>query len=424
MAERAAETGGRGAAPPARPGILASFGLFRDGGYRAYWIVNFVYFLVFGAQRFAFVLLVLELSERAGLGGVIGFALGIPVFFITVPAGVWADRLDRRKMVAVSLVAGAAVAGAVSALWWAGAISVPVAMGLALATGVVTASVQPPLTSIVQMIVPSERLTQGIVLRTMGQNLAQFFGTAVGGLTIAALDYGGAFAVLAAGYLVGVVAMLGVRLPIAAPSTIARPKMAEAAREGLRFVFSDRALRGLVIFSVISGLFMLGPTFVLIPEIGREKLQVGPWPNSMLLALLGVGMFAMSLFLLTRREVHRKGNWFVINLLFAGPLMILTGWSNSYWFTAVVMVLWGLGGGVYVNLNQTLIQTNTPNAMMGRVMSIYTLSIAGIIPLGSLLAGGGAAVIGADRYQMLSGAVLGLAAVWGFFTQRELRALD
>lgn len=65
-----------------------------------------------------------------------------------------------------------------------------------------------------------------------------------------------------------------------------------------------------------------------------------------------------------------------------------------------------------------------PNAMMGRVMSIYTLSIAGIIPLGSLLAGGGAAVIGADSYQMLSGAVLGLAAVWGFFTQRELRALD
>ncbi|TAJ19098.1 MAG: MFS transporter [Dehalococcoidia bacterium] len=303
-------------------------------------------------------------------------------------------------------------------------MSVPVAMGLALATGFVTASVQPPLTSIVQMIVPVERLTQGIVLRTMGQNLAQFFGTAVGGLAIASLDYGGAFAVLAVGYLVGGAAMLGVHLPAAAPSTTVRPRMADAAREGMRFVFSDRALRSLVIFSVISGLFMLGPTFVLIPEIGREKLHVGPGPNSLLLALLGVGMFVMSLFLLTRREVHRKGNWFVVNLLFAGPLMVLTGWSTSYWFTAVVMALWGLGGGVYVNLNQTLIQTNTPNAMMGRVMSIYSLSIAGIIPLGSLLAGGGAAVIGADRYQMLSGVILGLAAVWGFFTQRELRALD
>ncbi|TAJ17697.1 MAG: hypothetical protein EPO65_10640, partial [Dehalococcoidia bacterium] len=52
-------------ASSARPGILSSFSLFRDGGYRSYWFANFVYFLVFGAQRFAFVLLVLELSERA-----------------------------------------------------------------------------------------------------------------------------------------------------------------------------------------------------------------------------------------------------------------------------------------------------------------------------------------------------------------------
>lgn len=408
----------------ARPGIMASFSLFGDRGYRSYWLANFVYFLVFGAQRFAFVLLVLELSENKGLGGVVGFALGIPAFFITVPVGVWADRLDRRKMVIGSNLAGAAVAGAVAALAWAGAISVPLAMALALATGLVTASVQPPLTSIVQMIVPVERLTHGIVLRTMGQNLAQFFGTALGGLSIAMLGYGGAFAVLAGGYLIGVLAMLGVRLPAAAPSTVARPKMWAAAKESARFVFSDPALRGLVIFSVISGLFMLGPTFVLIPQIGREKLEVGPGPNSLLLALMGVGMFCMSLFLLTRREMHRKGHWFVVNLLWAGPVMILTGWSGSYWFTAVLMTLWGLGGGVYVNLNQTLIQSNTPNAMMGRVMSIYTLSIAGIIPLGSLLAGVGAASIGADRYQMLSGVILTAAAVWGFLALRELRDLD
>jgi len=409
---------------PARSGIMASFSLLGDGGYRSYWIANFVYFLVFGAQRFAFVLLVLELSDNAGLGGVVGFALGIPAFFITVPAGVWADRLDRKTMVLASNLGGAVVAGAAAALAAADVISVPLAMALALAAGVVAASVQPPLTAIVQMIVPPARLTQGIVLRTMGQNLAQFFGTAIGGVTIALLDYRGAFAVLAGGYLLVAASMLGVRLPAAAPSAAARPPMWAAAKESARFVFGDRALRGLVIFSVISGLFMLGPTFVLIPQIGREKLGVGAGPNSLLLALLGVGMFVMSLFLLTRREVRRKGHWFAVNLLWAGPVMIATGWSSHYWLTAVLMTLWGLGGGVYVNLNQTLIQSNTPNAMMGRVMSIYSLSIAGIIPLGSLLAGAGAAAIGADRYQMLSGLILGIAAVWGFLTLRELRALD
>ncbi len=65
-AEQGAEQGAEGRT--ARPGIMASFSLFGDSGYRAYWLANFVYFLVFGAQRFAFVLLVLELSDNEGLG--------------------------------------------------------------------------------------------------------------------------------------------------------------------------------------------------------------------------------------------------------------------------------------------------------------------------------------------------------------------
>ena len=75
-------------------------------------------------------------------------------------------------------------------------------------------------------------------------------------------------------------------------------------------------------------------------------------------------------------------------------------------------------------MNQALIQMNTPNEMMGRVMSIYMLSIAGLIPLGSLLSGVTAEVIGADGALILAGVVFGVYAVWAFVTQRELRELD
>jgi hypothetical protein len=76
-----------------RPRTASRCSSSSERDFRYYWIATFFYFLVFGAQRFAFVLLVLELTDRAGLGGVAGFALGIPAFFITLPAGVWADRL-------------------------------------------------------------------------------------------------------------------------------------------------------------------------------------------------------------------------------------------------------------------------------------------------------------------------------------------
>ncbi len=405
---------------PKPPGVMT---LFRNASFRNYWAATFFYFLVFGAQRFAFVLLVLELTDSAGFGGAVGFALGIPAFFITIPAGVWADRMDRRRMVMIANLAGAAVLAVVAVLNWSGAINEWFALGTALAVGFATASVQPPLTAIVQMIVPPERLMNGIVLRTMGQNLAQFFGATLGGIAIALLDFGGAFALQSGLYLVACAFMLGVRLERPAQPAN-RPRMREAASEGLRFVFSDPALRGLVIVSVFSGLFMLGPTFTLIPEVARTKLGVGPTLNGLLLAYTSLGMFAMSIFLVTRKELTGKGNIFVTNMLIAGPAVSLMGLSPWYPATALVMVIWGLGGGIYINMNQTLIQGNTPNEMMGRVMSIYALSIAGLIPLGALLGGIGAEVIGADWYLVLSGVILTACAVWAFLTQRDLRALD
>ncbi|MEX2373208.1 MAG: MFS transporter [Dehalococcoidia bacterium] len=397
--------------------------LLRDPSFRNYWIANFFYFLVFGAQRFAFVLFILELTERAGLGGVVGFALGIPAFFVTVPAGVWADRLDRRTMVMTATLAGGAVVTVVAALIWTDMVNAWLLLLAALATGFATATVQPPMAAIVQMIVPPERLMNGIVLRTMGQNLAQFFGAGLTGVSVILLGWGGAFTIQAVLYFL--VALLIMRVRLARPAAaVARPRMRDAATEGVRFVFDNPALRGLVIISVFSGLFMLGPVFTLVPEIARTNLQVGAGLNSLLMGVTSIGMLAMSIFLITRKELNGKGNLFVKNMLVAGPIVIMIGLSPWYLMTAFFMVAWGLGGGIYINMNQTLIQANTPNEMMGRVMSIYTLSIAGLIPLGALLGGLGAELIGADRYLAMSGALLTASAVWAFLTQKDLRALN
>jgi len=408
-------------APASRSQVL---NLLRDAAYRNYWLANFFYFLGFGAQRFAFVLFVLELTDRAGLGGLVGFALGVPAFFITVPAGVWADRFDRRRMAAISFLGGAILLAILSVATFSGVVNAMVALGAALAVGFVTASVMPPLTSIVQMIVPPERLVNGIVLRTMGMNLAQFVGAVVGGVAIAAFDYGGAFALLSGLYLLSLFCMLRVRLPDRAPAPPVRPSMRTAAAEGGRFVFRRSELRALVLASIMTGLFQLGPIFVLIPEIARTKLEVGAGLNSLLLAFTSIGMLVMSAFLATRNGLGRKGFWFLLNLLIAGPAMVLMAATDSYVVTAVAMLVWGLNGGVHINLNQTLIQMNTPNEMMGRVMSIYMLSIAGLVPLGSLLSGAAAEVIGADGALLVAGLIFAAYSVAAFVMQRDLRALD
>jgi predicted MFS family arabinose efflux permease len=419
-----------GPVAPAAPGLLARLrgsplaATFANRDFRLYWAAALAYSIVVGSQRFVFVWLVLQISDHAGLAGVVGFALGIPAFFITLPAGVWADRLHRGRMVALTAAGSGLVALAIAATIWLGVISVGVALVGALAMGTMGAGTQPPLAAIVPSIVPRERLMNAIVLRTMGQNLAQILGASIGGAAIALWGFGGAFSVQAICYGTAALLMLAVRVPPTPQAEGDRPPMLAQLREGLGFVWRDRALRALMFIMVASGLFMLGPAFVLIPQIARDRLGQGAFSAGMLFAVMGAGMFVMSVILASLPRIERKGRLFLLNMFVAGPVLAAMGLAPWYVLLAALMFAWGLGGGIFVSLNQTLLQLNAPDRVMGRVMSISALSIAGLIPLGSLLAGAMAEVVGAEAYMVFCGTAIFVAAGVAYATQGDLRRMD
>lgn len=373
--------------------------------FRYYWASAFFYFLVFGTQRFTFIWLVLELSDNAALAGATAFALGFPAFFITLPAGAYADRLDRRKMVVATNIAGAAISLAIATLIWTDVITVTLAIIMALATGVTTAATQPPLTAIVPTIVPRERLMNGIVLRTMGQNLAMVLGATVGGIVIDLWNIGGAFAILMVAYGLSTVAMLGVRSqPVREPSNAGqRPSIRTSVVEGLTFIKSNPGLLGLVTLLATMGFVMLGPVFVLVPEIAREELGQEATGAAILFAITSLGMLVMSIALASMSNLRRKGALLLVTLMIGGLMVVGIGASKWYLATAIAMFLWGLCGGIMINLNQTLAQSHTPDDMMGRVMSVVALAIAGMMPLGSLVAGAGAELTGAGMWLVICG---------------------
>ena len=422
---------------PAGPGLARDSGMARlrrsplgqtlaIRSFRYYWTSTFFYFLVFGTQRFTFIWLVLELSDNAALAGVTAFALGIPAFFITLPAGAYADRLDRKTMVMWTNLGGAAASVAVAVLIWTDVMTVTLAIVMALLTGVTTAATQPPLTAMIPTIVPRDRLMNGIVLRTMGQNLAMVLGATLGGVVIDLWDIGGAFAILMVAYGLSTGAMLGVRsrpLPLE-PDLGQRPRLRTSVAEGLRFIYGSRGLLGLMILLAALGFVMLGPVFVLIPEIAREELGQEATGASILFAITSAGMLVMSIGLASMSNLRRKGALLLITLMLGGVVVIGLGASRWYAVTALVMFLWGLGGGIIVNLNQTLAQSHTPDEMMGRVMSVVALAIAGMMPLGSLAAGGGAELIGAGEWLMVCGGALVVIGAVLWFRLPALREMD
>ena len=363
------------APPPSASGGHGIVATLRVPSFGAFWVASLFYFIVFGTQTFAFAWLVLELSDSASQSALVVFSLGIPALFVSLPAGVLFDRLDRRRLIMLASASGGVVMLAMALVISSGAMSVPLAVLFALSVGVAFGVNLPGIQAVVPSLVPPERLLSAISLQTMGMTTGLALGAALGGLVIS--QYG----------------------------------IAEA-------FFMQAALL------FLSALLMLGPVFALVPDVARSKLGQGADTAGLLFAVTGVGAFGISLGLAAVGRLRRMGLVFLVTVVTGGFFLIAMGLSEVYIVTAAIMFGWGMAGGFIANTSRALIQSRTPARMMGRVIAFYALAFGAARPLGSLLAAPLAAWLGSDGGLIFSGALLIAIATLFLATQRELREME
>ncbi|MXZ88930.1 MAG: MFS transporter, partial [Dehalococcoidia bacterium] len=182
MAGRNNERGSRSVSARLAGGLLRqqTFAAFELRNFRLLWLNNFSYALVQGIQRFAFVWLAADLSEKNLVLGLVTFGLGIPVFFLTLPAGVLSDRWDRRYLLFASQLWVLATSFLTAVLIWTGAMGVGMAIVMAILVGVGVAVGQPVRQALVPAVVPQHRLMNAITLNSLGQNVSQIVGPLLG----------------------------------------------------------------------------------------------------------------------------------------------------------------------------------------------------------------------------------------------------
>ncbi len=356
-------------------------------GYRRFWISQLLVSIVSGTMRFAFVWLVLDLTTWKPAVGIMGFCVGLPMTFLTLPAGVLSDRHDRRRLVSVCSLAGAVVLAATGALVGAGLVGVPGVAVLALGVGSALALVAPALQAMVPSLVPPERLVTGIALQGIGQNVAQMSGVLVGGAAIQLLGTADSFIVLAVLLAGAAVIMLGVPAVASGMGAERRaemgpvPKMLPAINDGLRYVLSGQPLRTVIAIAFVGG--TCGAVVQLtLPGVARDEFGAGPFAAALLFGSLGFGMIFTTLVLAARRGVVRPG--VVLGVAFVstcGPGMVVMGLAPTYGVAMLGMLWWGLGGGFVLTTQRTLLQRHTPDHMMGRALSVHTLALTGTFPL-------------------------------------------
>ena len=418
----------RSANRPSLP-TIETFSAFKSRPFTYLWINTVSFALVQAMQRFAFVWLVIEAVEVGGLGrgsewsGAVFFALGIPVLFITIPAGVLADRINRRSLVLGSQLVAVGVTVAAGVIIVAGAMTTVLALILAAGVGATIAVGLPVRNAIVPTVVDRDTLLKAIVMMSMAMNISQILGAGLGGALIAVWGIGGAFIAQGVVLFIGTLALIPLRVPDARTAEERRPPIHEL-QEGLRFVWDHRGIRSLIVLLAFSGIFLIGPFGTLLPQIAKEELRSGALQASLLFTFMGVGTVISSLAIASVPQLRNKGGWVIGTLMSAGIVVPLLGVSPWYPLTAVVMFFGGVAAGIFMNLNQTLVQANTPPEIMGRVVSIHTLAFQGLGPFGGMLAGLMAAWLGAPIWMVISGAILLVLTTAGFITQPALRRMS
>jgi MFS family permease len=391
--------------------------------FRLLWLNNVCFFLVSNAQRFVFGWLVLDgLNRSESDQGLVVFTLGLPSALLVLQAGVWADRWDRRQMLIWTQVAGGVVMAATALLIRADAISFGWVIIVTLLAGAASAIGQPVRSALIPALVHKDQLFSALALKAIAMTLSLILGPVLAKLVGDRWGFDGAFWFQAGLMFAGVLFLVRLDIPPHADLAPKRSVLAET-KDGLQHVLGDPNLRVLFGLLVMASLTVNPAVMVTLQAHVKDGLGRTAGEAATPFALMGLGIAISSVVVMRKGNMKNKGAAFQRAFICGSFITILTGRTTEMWQVLVLAFLMGLAGGFYINMNQGLIQANTPQPLMGRVMGLYALTAFGIMPFGALLLGviaswtsAGAAISGAATISLV-------IVVTTYIRQRELREL-
>lgn len=359
--------------------------------------------------------LVYRLTGSALLLGVVGFSGQILTFLLAPFAGVWVERLDRRKLLVWTQVLAGVQSLALAALTLAKIITIREIIALAALQGLINAFDMPGRQAfLVQMVEDKADLGNAIALNSSMVNMARLVGPALAGLVIAGFGEGYCFLIDGVSYGAVIVSLLMMRVR---PLDVRRATatMLVQMKEGWTYVRTFKPIRTiLLLFAVVSLMGM--PFMVLLPIFAGKVLHGDAHTLGYLTGASGVGALVSAASLALRKNVRGLTTMIQIAAAMFGVGLILFGLSHVLWLSMLLMLVVGFGMMQGLAASNTVIQTLVPEDKRGRVMSYYTMAFVGMAPFGSLLAGFLAHHLGAPHTVMITGSVCVLGSVW-FTTQ-------
>lgn len=396
--------------------MLRAFTSLRQRNFRLYWSGQVISVMGTWMQTIGQAWLVLELTHSAWQLGLVGALQALPVLLFSLFGGVFADRWPRRRVLLATQTASMLQAFVIWVLLIAGLLQLWHLYILALLLGITNSLGRPTSRAFLIEMVGRDDLPNAVALNSSLSTLASIVGPGLAGIIIAASGVTVLFLLNALSFLPVIVSLALIRshelhAQVLRPAGEGeQPNIRQSLREGLSYVWHTRAV--LLVMLVVGLVLLFGSNFnVILPLFATEVLHVGATGFGFLSAATDVGALLAGLWLAWSNRQSTLPH-VLIGILVYGVLEAAFALSHLYFLSIVLIAGVGFMETTFATQALTMLQSDVPDHLRGRVMSVQVLFFDGSLPLGYVLMGWLSSLYGPSP-ALLTGALLCLA-VTGF----------
>jgi MFS family permease len=370
--------------------------------------------------------LVLQLTNSPFWLGLDAFMATAPGFIFTLIGGVFADLIDRRRLMLYTQIGAGIAAFGLAMLVATNVVNRWMVLGFSFATGCCMALASPSFLAMTYDLVGREDLANAIAMNSTQFQLSRVVGPALAGVAFRFFGLAGCFFANALSFVAVVAALSKVRLQVnpnaAVHSVRDRRALWHDLIEGFRYVRNRPRVSSLLMVASVNSFFG-APYFTMVPIYARDIFHLGETGLALMMGTAGAGALIGALLVAYLGDFRRKG-WFVLggSILFG---ICISNFALTTRLSLSLTFLFGLGFALVVSvaLINTLLQKLVTDEMRGRVMSMFILSFLGTMPIGNIVAGTVSSHYGPQRTLAVGGLVVTVFAAAVTFFNKRLREL-
>lgn len=374
--------------------------------YRVYWLGMLVSLIGTWIQQVAQSWLVFELTNSVLLLGIVGFLGSIPILILSLFGGILADRLNKRNILIVTQIIFMCLAFTLAILTQFKVITPYQIMIIAVLNGIVMAFDAPARQSIVVELVGKTHLFNAIALNSVAFNSSRIIGPALAGILIATIGMSGCFYINGVSFLAVIIALYSIKIKHVRNVSEGASTLKDL-KEGLNYIKNNRLILALIAMVGVVSLFGVAHV-VLMPVFANDLLKVGIKGLGVLMSAAGCGALFGALILARLGDFKYKGRLLLSSAMVFSVSLIIFSLSKVYLLSIFVLIFVGFSSVTAIALVNTLLQTKVEDRFRGRVMSVFMITFAGMMPFGNLIAGGLAHTMGVSFAVMVGGIICAL----------------